>query len=163
MQGSGSITLSRGRGWRLLHSLWIGWTFTLGFFSWLAFAYIGIRTGHHRWLLWAAVYAAPLTLFGVFSEVWSESWTNAALSATLLLGVVSIVHAFLVRKEYLLRLDLAGRETSSVSVTSRGRRWELLHSLWLGWTLLFGFTSWAAFLYIGIRAGRARWILWGLV
>lgn len=163
MQRSGSIALSRNRAWRLVHSLWIGWTFTLGFFSWLAFAYIGIRTGHHRWLLWAAVYAAPLTLFGVFSEVWSESWTNVALSTTILLGVVSIVHAFLVRKEYLLRLDLAGRETSNVSITSRGRRWEMLHSLWIGWTLFFGFTSWVAFLYIGVRAGRVRWVLWGLV
>lgn len=163
MQRSGSIALSRGRAWRLLHSLWIGWTFTLGFFSWLAFAYIGIRTGHHRWLLWAAVYAFPLVLFGIFSEVWSESWTNAALSAVILLGIVSIVHAFLVRKEYLLRLDLARRETSNVSVTSRGRRWELLHSLWIGWTLLFGFTSWVAFIYIGVRSGRARWVLWGLV
>lgn len=163
MQRSGSIALSRSRAWRLVHSLWIGWTFTLGFFSWLAFAYIGIRTGHHRWLLWAAVYAAPLTLFAVFSEVWSESWTNAALTAVILLGIVSIVHAFLVRKEYLLRLELAGRETSNVTVTSRGRRWELLHSLWIGWTLLFGFTSWVSFLYIGVRAKRTRWILWGLV
>ena len=143
--------------------MWIGWTFALGFFSWLAFAYIGIRTGHHRWLLWAAVYAAPLTLFAVFSEVWSESWTNAALTATVLLGLVSIVHAFLVRKEYLLRLELAVRETSNVSVTARGRRWELLHSLWIGWTLTFGFTSWIAFLYIGVRTGRYRWILWGLI
>ena len=163
MQRSGSIALSRGRGWQLLHSLWIGWTFTLGFFSWLAFAYIGIRTGHHRWLLWAAVYAAPLVLFGVFSEVWSQAWINVVLSVTLLVGVVSIVHAFLVRKEYLLRLDVAGRETSNVSVTSRGRRWELLHSLWMGWTLLFGFTSWVAFLYIGVRAKRTRWVIWGLV
>jgi hypothetical protein len=129
----------------------------------MAFAYIGIRTRHPRWLLWAAVYAAPLTLFAVFSEVWSESWTNAVLGATVLLGVVSIVHAFLVRKEYLLRLDLAGRETSNVSVTSRGRRWELLHSLWIGWTFLFGLTSWIAFLYIGIRTRHIRWVLWGLV
>jgi len=34
---------------------------------------------------------------------------------------------------------------------------------WLLLTLPFGFTTWAAFLYIGIRAKRVSWIVWAAV
>jgi hypothetical protein len=153
---------SKGNRWELLHSLWIGWTFTLGFFSWVAFVYIGLRTRHTRWILWALFYATPLILFAIPAQR-SAGWTNLTLSATMVLGLVSIVHAFLVRKEYLLRLELLQRETSHVSVTSRGRRWELLHSLWIVWTFTLGIFSWVAFAYVGLRVRRIRWILWGLL
>jgi DNA uptake protein ComE-like DNA-binding protein len=50
-----------------------------------------------------------------------------------------------------------------MTITSKGKRWELLHSLWLGWVIFsFGLLSWAAFLYIGIRAKQRKWVLWGL-
>jgi len=143
--------------------LWILWTFTLGFFGWLAFAYIGIRGRHPRWLLWAALYATPLIFFAVISTTVSQSWIDATLNFNALLSVVSIVHAFLVRKEYLLRLDLIKRETGNVSVTSRGRSWEWLHSLWMLWTLTLGVFSWVAFFYVGLRARRPRWLVWGAV
>lgn len=161
MQRSASISTSKGTKWKLLHSLWIGWTFLLGFFSWLAFAYIGIRVRHSRWLLWAALYAAPLIIFAVITSNTSQRWANITLNATVVLGVVSVVHALLVRKEYLLRLDLIQQETTHISVTSMGRKWEWLHSLWIGWTLPIGFSSWISFFYIGWRTRRVRWILWG--
>jgi hypothetical protein len=163
MQHSESFLTSRGRRWELLHSLWIGWTFTLGFFSWLAFVYIGLRARHPRWILWAVLYATPLTLFAIFGVSLPQSQVNAALDITIVLGVVSVVHAFLIRKEYLLRLNLIQRETSRVSLTSMGSRWELLHSLWMAWTFTFGLLSWVAFLYIGFRTRQIRWLLWGLV
>jgi hypothetical protein len=50
---------ARDKRWEIVHSLWIGWTFTLGFFSWLAFAYIGLRARHTEWILWALIYATP--------------------------------------------------------------------------------------------------------
>ncbi len=163
MQRSAVISTSRGKKWERLHSLWIGWTFTLGFFSWLAFAYIGIRARHPKWLLWAVFYAGPLLLFAVITVNMSQAWSDATLTAGLLLSVFSIIHAFLVRKEYLLRLDLIRREASGVSLTSMGRGWEWRHSLWILWTLTFGFFSWIAFLYIAFRARRGRWVLWSLV
>lgn len=163
MQRSEGISTSRGKKWELLHSLWIGWTFALGFFSWLAFAYIGLRARHPRWLLWAAFYASPLILFTVFTVNMPQSWADVTLSATVVLGIVSVVHALLIRKEYLLRLDLIQRGTSNVSLTSMGRRWELLHSLWMAWTFTLGIFSWVAFFYIGLRARRVRWLLWGVV
>jgi hypothetical protein len=52
----------------------------------------------------------------------------------------------------------------SMSVTAKGKRWELLHSLWIGWTLFtFGFLGWIAFLYIGIRTKQRKWILWAVL
>ena len=40
----------------------------------------------------------------------SQTWANATFYMILVLCPVSIIHAFLVRKEYLLRLDLIKRE-----------------------------------------------------
>jgi hypothetical protein len=102
-------------------------------------------------------------LFAVITVNLSQRWANVTLNATVVLGVVSVVHALLIRREYLLRLDLIQRETSHISVTSMGRKWEWLHSLWIVWTLTLGFTSWIAFFYIAWRTRRARWLLWGLL
>jgi hypothetical protein len=102
-------------------------------------------------------------LFAIVTGNISQRWANFTVYATLVLGVVSVVHALLVRREYLLRLDLIQQETSQVSLTSMGRTWEWLHSLWIVWTLTLGFTSWIAFFYIGSRARRVRWLLWGLL
>ena len=113
--------------------------------------------------MWAALYATPLMLFVVITVNMSQRWVDVTLNATVVLGVVSIVHALLVRKEYLLRLDLMQRETSQISFTSMGGKWEWLHSLWMLWTLSLGSTSWIAFFYIAWRARRVRWLLWGLL
>jgi hypothetical protein len=161
VQRSAGISTSRGKNWEWRHSLWLLWTFTLGLFSWLAFAYIGIRGRHPRWLLWAVFYATPVIFFAVIASVVSQSWANATLTFNALFSVVPIIHAFLLRKEYLLRLDLIKRETGNVSVTSQGRRWEWLHSLWMLWTLTLGLFSWIAFFYIALRARRPRWLVWG--
>ncbi len=157
------ISTARGQVWEWLHSIWILWTFTFGFFNWIAFAYIGIRVRQPRWLLAAVFYAAPLGLAFVFGPYVSDSWLNAFIAAMVGLSVVSIVHAFLVRKEYLLRLDLIERESANVSVTSFGRNWELRHSLWVAWTFAIGLFSWVAFLYVAFRVRRLRWFLWGVV
>ena len=106
--------------------------------------------------MWAALYATPLMLFVVITVNMSQRWVDVTLNATVVLGVVSIVHALLVRKEYLLRLDLMQRETSQISFTSMGGKWEWLHSLWILWTLSLGSTSWIAFFYIAWRARRVR-------
>lgn len=47
--------------------------------------------------------------------------------------------------------------------TSKGTLWELTHSLWILWTLAFGFLSWVSFFYIGFRTKQRKWILWGLI
>lgn len=102
-------------------------------------------------------------LFAIFTVNLPQRWSDITLNATVVLGIVSVVHAFLIRKEYLLRLELVQRETNHVSITSMGRRWELRHSLWIAWTLSLGIFSWVAFLYIGWRVRQIRWLLWGVV
>lgn len=107
-----SVT-AKGRTWEVLHSLWIGWTFTLGFFNWVAFLYIGFRVKQRKWLLWALLYSVPFILaigfgIGTAGQGVGPRWLgdlNVAL--TIVLGVISIFHAFRVRKEYLLRLEAA--------------------------------------------------------
>jgi hypothetical protein len=60
VQCSVGILTSRGKREDWLHPFWLGWMFALGFFSWIAFAYIGIKARHLRWTLWAVFYAVPL-------------------------------------------------------------------------------------------------------
>lgn len=94
---------SKGKRWELLHSLWIGWTFTLGFFNWVAFLYIGIRASNKRWLVWGVFYSLPFVLAMTLPDL--NGWPgNLVVSLTFILGAVGIVHAFLIRKDYLSRL-----------------------------------------------------------
>lgn len=102
-----SIT-SKGRRWRILHSLWVGWTFTFGFFNWIAFFYVGIRAKRRRWLLWGLLYSVPFAGAMLYTPITQEDsgWLGTLWFALfLILAVVSIIHAFLIRKEYLLRLE----------------------------------------------------------
>ncbi len=166
-----SSLTSRSKRWDLLHSLWVGWTFTLGFFSWAAFLYIGVRARQRRWIVWGLLYSIPFvyelaarasTTF--WPREWDHSWEGTVI--TLLYPVVmalSIYHALRVRKEYLVRLDSLIRSRARMFATSKNKEWRLAHSLWIGWTFTFGFFSWLAFLYAGARARRLRWKLWGLV
>lgn len=101
-----SVT-SRGKRWELLHSLWIGWTFTLGFFNWIAFFYVGLRARRIRWAAWGLLYVVPFTLAMVYATTPAfEGWIgDVTVVLTLVLGVAGIIHAFGIRKEYLLRLE----------------------------------------------------------
>jgi hypothetical protein len=162
---------SRGKRWELLHSLWVGWTFTLGFFSWVAFLYIGVRARQKKWILWGLLYLIPF-LYEIaargstsfWPRSWDYSWQVMAITLSyFVIGAVSVYHAFRVRKEYLVRLDSLLRSQRGMFTTSRSEKWELLHSLWIGWTFALGFLSWLAFLYAGARVRRLRWQVWGMV
>lgn len=102
---------SKGKRWELLHSLWIGWTFTLGFFNWIAFFYIAFRAKRKRWAAWGLLYSVPFVLAMIFAGGPAFiSWIGDVIVAlTLILGIAGIVHAFWIRKEYLLRLDYLQR------------------------------------------------------
>jgi hypothetical protein len=83
-----SVT-SNGRRWENLHSLWIGWTFTLGFFNWIAFLYIGFRTRQLKWILWALFYLVPFIL--AMSYAAPDQWDTWLGSLTILLTIVQRV------------------------------------------------------------------------
>lgn len=100
-----SVT-SKGRSWEILHSLWIGWTFTFGLLGWIAFLYIGFRAAQRKWVLWGVLYAVPLILVIFFLAISAPASLGApALLLMFITGIGSIVHAFFIRKEYLRHLE----------------------------------------------------------
>lgn len=48
-----------------------------------------------------------------------------------------------------------------MSVTNRGTGWEMRNSLWLVWPLVFHL-AFISFFWIGIRAKKTSWIIWGV-
>lgn len=94
-----SIT-SRGKRWEILNSLWILFTFTLAFFNWIGFFYIGYKTKCKKWIFSGLIYSIPFIMVMVFGGS-----TDTAAVLTLILGIIGIVHAFIIRTEYLIRLE----------------------------------------------------------
>lgn len=105
------------RSWELLHSLWIILTFTY-FTNWLAFIYVGLRTRNRRWGLYGVIYLLPFIISQFIVSSFADSTVTAGKEviisnlATDVMGyifmiawLISIVHAFYIRKEYLLRLE----------------------------------------------------------
>jgi DNA uptake protein ComE-like DNA-binding protein len=56
----------------------------------------------------------------------------------------------------------SGEAGHEVARADQRRRW-LHNRLWLWLVLPAGFTTWAAFLYIGIRGRRPQWLAWAAV
>ncbi len=83
--------------WWWRHSLWICWTFTLGFMNWLAFVYVGVRARHTPWILAGFAYLLPLilTIFSIGTPL-----LQAAIVLQLLVAAGSVVHALYVRPYY---------------------------------------------------------------
>ena len=108
----------RGRVWGLEHSLWILWTLvpTLGF---IAFFWIGYRARHRTWLILSALYFVffCLLLWIAAATIHTKQHDTAStLLGLYLIGsvIVTLVHAVLVRPDYLLRLQaLKGLEPES--------------------------------------------------
>ena len=81
--------------WR--HSLWIGWTFTLGFFNWLAFVYVGIRARHAAWTIAGFAYLMPLIL--TIAAIHS-SFFLGLVALQIFVSAVSVAHALYIRPYY---------------------------------------------------------------
>ena len=116
-------TTSKGPRWEILHSLWIAWTFTLGFFNWVAFFYIGVRAKQLKWILWGLFYAIPFILAMAFATSPAfDGWVGDIIVALIIiLGIIGIIHAFRIRKEYLLRLEALQQRTTSNESALRSR------------------------------------------
>lgn len=95
--------------WRFINSLWIGFTFTLGFLNWMSFLYVGIHVRRIKWIICAIIYAIPIT-FGLLSTSHgpfpNKFILNFSALLILFMGVISIIHAFMIRNEYLIRLEV---------------------------------------------------------
>jgi hypothetical protein len=82
--------------WR--HSLWVGWTFTGGFFNWVAFFYVSSRTRYKPWGLYGFLYLLPL-LFTL--AAWTSTpYGMAFLMLQLFVSAGSVLHALYLRPYY---------------------------------------------------------------
>ncbi len=87
----------RQRTWWWRHSLWIFWTFTLGFLNWLAFFYIGVRARRIEWIVSGFGYLIPVILtVGFFSTPYFWLFFSIQLAVSAL----SVLQALLVRPQY---------------------------------------------------------------
>jgi hypothetical protein len=111
--GRKSLSTSRGQRWEWLHSLWILWTFTLGFFSWVAFSYVAFGAKRARRLVWGGVYLAPFVAF-LSTDPVSQAG-QIAIGFMVTAGMVSVVHAFAIREDYLVRLERRLDEAPAVA------------------------------------------------
>ncbi len=95
---------SKGRSWERRHLIWMVWAYLAS--PWISFFYIGIRAKHRRWIVWGAVYSVPFIL-SMFTAESPENSAGSSLTGFLLVvaWIGGIIHAFRVRKEYLLRLE----------------------------------------------------------
>ena len=101
--------------WGLINSWWLVLPFTI-YLNWLAFLYVGVTAKHRKWILYGVLYAIPFIFYLVYTQTGQNvSIINGQpislefeiiLTAVWLIGIFSIVHAFLLRKEYLIRLEI---------------------------------------------------------
>jgi hypothetical protein len=83
--------------WWWRHSLWIIWTFTLGFLNWVAFFYIGVRARSAAWIAAGLVYLLPVV--ATFATI-GTPWLRFALAAQAVIAAGSVLHAFVARPRY---------------------------------------------------------------
>ncbi|MBO1515414.1 ComEA family DNA-binding protein [Metabacillus bambusae] len=49
-------------------------------------------------------------------------------------------------------------------ITSKGRTWELMNSIWMLWTIAtLGFFNYISFFYIAYRVKQRKWTIWGII
>ena len=88
--------------WELANSIWIAATFVM-MLGWAAFMYIGIRTKQHKWVAWGGFYLVImigcLILYGLAGL--PSGVASAAIPVYMASWLMCIIHAFLVRKEFL--------------------------------------------------------------
>lgn len=94
---------NKGAAWKTANSGWIIWTFFFGLLSWVSFFYIGIRTKTEKWIYWGLFYFLPFFLVFILGEV-VPLFSILGYLAMVPMGLMSIIHAFLAKNEYLQRL-----------------------------------------------------------
>jgi hypothetical protein len=92
--------------WQLVHSWWILLTFTF-LFNGIAFFYIGSKVNNKRWSMYGVMYSFPFIFMIIAVIIDPEIGLIAGIAvSSLYLGTFSsIIHAFRVRKEFLIRLE----------------------------------------------------------
>jgi len=91
--------------WNIRHSWWILLTFTF-ILNWVAFLYIGMKVKNKSWTKYGLIYSIPFFLSLVSDSFIESKSVNTLWGGVFLVGgVISISHAFKIRKEFLIRLE----------------------------------------------------------
>lgn len=124
----------KSKAWRLLQSWWIVLSF-IPLLPWLPFLYIAARTKRNSWAVWSFVYAVPNFIFFFTDYPHESSAYDMVLAASMMSTLVAIIHSFVIRKDYLNRLEfkseygarvgtereITSGETASASSSSSSR------------------------------------------
>lgn len=90
----------KGTKWEILNSWWILLSFFL--MGWIGLLYVGITTKKRTWIIWGVIYCAVLNtglaLFNTFNQ-------NVLTAILMVYWIGSIIHSFIIRKEYLIRRE----------------------------------------------------------
>lgn len=107
----GNSFSGKGKAWEWKHSFWMLWTLPLfGFTSFISFMYIGRKTKTKKWIIFGLIYFLWIMLqWFILPMLPSDSFIGdfhtSSYTISLIIWIWSIVHVFLVRKEYLTRLS----------------------------------------------------------
>lgn len=96
---------NKGKSWEILNSLWIVTSF-LGI-AWVGFFYIGSKAKQKKWTLFGIIYIVLLIVLPFISveSFIGETVSDILIGFYMLFYILSIIHSFKVRKEYLLRRE----------------------------------------------------------
>lgn len=116
-----SIT-TKGSTWEWSRSIWMIWTIFFGMFTWISFLYIALRGKRVGWAVWGLLYFA-IFLYGMSyfdpkerHTFLGEIWLYVILGT----WVAGMLHAWVARKDYLLRLAAIERSQAGVQPPQKG-------------------------------------------
>lgn len=94
----------KGKAWEWKHSFWMLWSLTIfGWTTFISFLYIGRKTKTKKWTIAGIIYLV-WTIF-MLSGLGYLLIPTIVGSIGVIIWIWSIIHVFLVRKEYLVRLS----------------------------------------------------------
>lgn len=108
----------RGLKWERMQCWYLLSVLTVWFY-WVPFVYTGLRGGHPRWIGWGLVYGLPAFVLWFLNPGSLAEQVKYAMALAL---VVSTVHAWLARGEFLERLVDLQEEREALSERTRVRR-----------------------------------------
>lgn len=96
---------NKGKGWKFFQSLWLLWLFIpFGALSLIPFIYIAVRAKRLSWFFWGLFYTVPIIL--IFSIGPKNPAYVLILLGSVIIWIISIIHAFKIRTEFLIRFEV---------------------------------------------------------
>lgn len=94
-----------GKKWEYLHSIWMIWLAgPFGFTMFVSFFYIGARAKKVKWIVAGVIYFIIVAQYFVVSDFYEidETPFTVSMLVLLLFWAISVIHAIMARKEYLI-------------------------------------------------------------